>query len=119
MQFIFVMVKCCCFFEVRTEYLKHYLDELRFQRVKIIELDCIKDDRSGEYSIYEKNRLQVAKKGFEFQHKSGCHTAMVTCIITQLLHYISMDKLNTVLNTSRKRQSCYAVHVSFDSTVLN
>jgi hypothetical protein len=31
-QLIFVMVKCGVFFEVRTELLKYYLDELRLQR---------------------------------------------------------------------------------------
>jgi hypothetical protein len=30
---IFVMVKCCVLFEVRTEF-KYYLEELRIQRVK-------------------------------------------------------------------------------------
>jgi hypothetical protein len=34
-KLIVVMVKCGVLFEVRTEFLKYYLDELRFQRVKL------------------------------------------------------------------------------------
>jgi hypothetical protein len=33
---MFVMEKCCVFFEVGTEFFKYYLDELRLQRVKYV-----------------------------------------------------------------------------------
>jgi hypothetical protein len=34
-QLIFVMVKCGVLFEVRTEFLNYYIDELRIQRVNV------------------------------------------------------------------------------------
>jgi hypothetical protein len=33
---IFVMMKCCVFFEVQTKHLNNYLDELRLQGRKLI-----------------------------------------------------------------------------------
>jgi hypothetical protein len=45
-QLIFVMVKCGVLFEVRTEFLKSHLDELRLQKVKK-KLSCI--ENSGRH----------------------------------------------------------------------
>jgi hypothetical protein len=35
-QLIFIMVKCCVFFEVRTEFVNDIRHKLRFQRVSLI-----------------------------------------------------------------------------------